>query len=75
MEQFVIHKSLTKDPMQYPDAKSQPHVQVIVGCIPQQTDNNLSTNLLLLIKLYNHTSNLSGHTLILVGGASHESFG
>ncbi|EGD78351.1 hypothetical protein PTSG_09417 [Salpingoeca rosetta] len=28
LEEYIIHKSLTKDPNQYPDAKNQPHVQV-----------------------------------------------
>eukprot|EP00043_Microstomoeca_roanoka_P012767 m.124092 g.124092 ORF g.124092 m.124092 type:complete len:1520 (+) comp15585_c0_seq2:94-4653(+) len=28
LEEYIIHKSLTKDPEQYPDAKNQPHVQV-----------------------------------------------
>eukprot|EP00049_Salpingoeca_infusionum_P006656 m.109809 g.109809 ORF g.109809 m.109809 type:complete len:1528 (-) comp13382_c3_seq1:218-4801(-) len=28
LEQFIIHKSLTKDPEKYPDSKSLPHVQV-----------------------------------------------
>ncbi|MBW0461024.1 hypothetical protein O181_000739 [Austropuccinia psidii MF-1] len=28
LEDFVIHKKLGKDPKDYPDAKSQPHVQV-----------------------------------------------
>jgi DNA polymerase alpha subunit A len=28
IDDFVIHKSLTKDPTKYDDAKSQPHVQV-----------------------------------------------
>ena len=28
LQKFVIHKSLTKAPADYPDKKSQPHVQV-----------------------------------------------
>jgi DNA polymerase elongation subunit (family B) len=28
VEKFVIHKGLTKNPEEYPDKKSQPHVQV-----------------------------------------------
>lgn len=28
VEKYVINKSLTKNPEDYPDAKSQPHVQV-----------------------------------------------
>ena len=34
VEKYVINKSLTKNPEDYPDAKSQPHVQVATLPLP-----------------------------------------
>ncbi|KAL5269166.1 hypothetical protein ACHWQZ_G002851 [Mnemiopsis leidyi] len=35
LQKFVIHKSLTKSPSDYPDKKSQPHVQVALRMISE----------------------------------------